>query len=45
MKKTVIVTLELDSDEELTKEQIEDDIKQEINCATYFYTVKDVECK
>ena len=43
MKKTIIVTLELDSEEDIPIEEIKRDIETEINCATYYYDVKSVE--
>jgi hypothetical protein len=43
MKKKIVVTLELDTEEEPTEEQIKEDIVQEINCATYMYDVESIE--
>ena len=43
MKKIVVLTLEIDTEDEHTEEEIKKDLEQEINCASYFYNI--IDCK
>lgn len=42
MKKIIVITLEIDTEDEPSYDQIKTDIETELNCAGYFYTMKDM---
>lgn len=42
MKREIYLTLEMETDDELTEKDIEKDLMAEISCASYYYELKSI---